>query len=200
MTGDPSARAGSADPSVRAERCTATSSRTGERCKRWPVRGATVCTSHGGAAGQVRRKAASRVAEAAARAALAPYAADSEPVTDPLAALLALAGEVLAFKTYVAGRVAELDAGDWRYNTAVAEQVRGEITLYERALDRAARVLADINRLNLEERMVRLSERQASLVVVAFERLMEALGLDDGQQERALALAPAILREVGRAA
>jgi hypothetical protein len=188
------------DPSIDAGRCTATVRRTGERCRRWPTHGTTVCSSHGAAAPQVKRKAAERVAENAARAALAPYSAQCEPVADPLSALLQIAGEIIAFKTYVGGRVAELDAGQWRYNSAVAEQVRGEIQLYERALDRCAKVLGEIARLNLDERMVRLSEQQGNLVVIAFEKLLDALGLDDDEQERALSLAPGILREVGRMA
>ena len=46
------------------QRCTAHSSRTGEPCKKYAVRGTTVCRSHGAAAGQVQRKAAERIAEA----------------------------------------------------------------------------------------------------------------------------------------
>jgi hypothetical protein len=43
------------------DRCTATARTSGVRCKRWPVPGARVCRSHGGAAPQVRRMAAERV-------------------------------------------------------------------------------------------------------------------------------------------
>lgn len=41
--------------------CAAHSSRTGERCRRPAIIGATVCRTHGGAAPQVKRKAAERV-------------------------------------------------------------------------------------------------------------------------------------------
>lgn len=43
-------------------RCTATSSRTGERCRRWAATGCNVCRSHGAAATQVRRAAERRIA------------------------------------------------------------------------------------------------------------------------------------------
>jgi hypothetical protein len=56
-------------------------------------------------------------------------------------------------------RVAELRADSWRYEGATAEQVRAEIVLYERALDRTARVLTDIARLDIEERQMRLADR-----------------------------------------
>ena len=44
-------------------RCTAHSARTGASCKRWASHGATVCHTHGGAAPQVKKSAAERVAE-----------------------------------------------------------------------------------------------------------------------------------------
>lgn len=43
-------------------RCSAKSKQSGERCKRRPVRGAAVCTMHGGKAPQVQLKAAQRLA------------------------------------------------------------------------------------------------------------------------------------------
>ena len=48
-------------------RCAAHSSRTGEQCLKAAIRGATVCRFHGGAAGQVRRKARKRLEPAADR-------------------------------------------------------------------------------------------------------------------------------------
>lgn len=47
-------------------RCTARSSRTGERCRKARVKGALVCGTHGGRAPQVRDKAKRRAAEQAA--------------------------------------------------------------------------------------------------------------------------------------
>lgn len=46
---------------VAAERCSATGKASGERCRKYAIRGATVCASHGGAAPQVRRAAAERL-------------------------------------------------------------------------------------------------------------------------------------------
>lgn len=50
-------------------RCTAKSTRSGERCKRPPIRGGTVCATHGGSAPQVRDAAQRRLLEAADNAA-----------------------------------------------------------------------------------------------------------------------------------
>lgn len=44
-------------------RCTATSTQSGERCKRAPILGGTVCATHGGSAPQVRDAAHRRLLE-----------------------------------------------------------------------------------------------------------------------------------------
>lgn len=49
---------------IPAVRCKAHSSRTGQPCKQWAIRGAVVCVTHGGSAPNVKRAAAERVAEA----------------------------------------------------------------------------------------------------------------------------------------
>ena len=43
--------------------CTAKSTTSGERCTKAPIRGGTVCATHGGSAPQVRKKAALRLLE-----------------------------------------------------------------------------------------------------------------------------------------
>ena len=44
-------------------RCSAHSSRTGDRCKKAPILGGSVCRTHGGSASQVKRKALERLKE-----------------------------------------------------------------------------------------------------------------------------------------
>lgn len=46
----------------RSQRCTGKSTRTGEPCKRWAIRGAKVCSTHGGGLPVVKAAAARRVA------------------------------------------------------------------------------------------------------------------------------------------
>lgn len=177
---DPSNGAVRPDPS---NRCTARTRRG--PCRNYPVKGAKVCRMHGGAAPQVRAAAERRTAEAEVTAAADRYAQTAAPVADPLSALLALAGEIVGFKNYLAARVAEMRAEAWRYAGATAEQLRAEVALYERALDRTARVLVDINRLGLEERRTALAEEQGALVADAIWRALEAVGLTTEQRERA---------------
>src|ERR1700722_6501204 len=91
--------------------CTATSKRSGDRCKRRASPGSNVCSMHGSRSPQARTKARMRLADESARTALAEVGAD--PLTAPLRALGALAGEVVGLKDILAAKVDELRG--WTY-------------------------------------------------------------------------------------
>ncbi|MFI7628421.1 hypothetical protein [Microbispora rosea] len=157
-------------------RCTGTAKSTGERCKKPPLPGATVCKTHGGGAPQVIRKAAERVAEQEALKIMEKYEPQAPPVEDPITALLGLAGEITHFKNFLGARVSEMRAQEWRFtDDKGAEQLRAEIALYERALDRTARVLSDLVKLKLEERQVRVAEQQGVMLAEVIRRTADAL-------------------------
>lgn len=115
-----------------------------------------------------------RQVEAEARTVLAELGV--APVEDPLAQLLKLAGEVLAWQRATAGLVNELESIRYRGSNG-AEQLRAEVALYERAMDRAVTVLASIARLNIDERLTVVSERQAEAVIGAVEAALAAAGV-----------------------
>ncbi len=143
------------DPMSTDKRCRATN-RGGQPCGQPPVPGALVCHYHGGAAGQVKRRAAERVAVAKARTILDGHRVT--PVTDPLTALMEVAGEVVAFKVYLSERAGELAS------SADSDEERATLGAYERALDRCGRILVDMAKLNLDERITRLAEGQAQML------------------------------------
>lgn len=62
LAGRPSVAVTGPDGKVRRQ-CVATSHSTGERCQRPPIKGATVCRFHGGAAPQVKKAAQLRLLE-----------------------------------------------------------------------------------------------------------------------------------------
>lgn len=168
-----------------ATKCTGRRS-NGERCGAWAVRGTTVCVAHGGAAPQVRAKAAARLAEEKATrelGRLAAVAGPAEPVSDPLTALSQLAGQVLRWKDLLADHVAELEA--LRYSGEHGEQIRGEIQVFERAMDRCASVLTAMARLKIDDRLARVSEQQAAMVADALAAVMGEMGLSHDQQREA---------------
>ena len=174
---DPSSTPEGSDPSSR-RRCTGKTKRG--PCIKPPVRGATVCTSHGGSAPQVKAKAQERVAEEEARRALGKLSAvlgPVEPVQNPLLELSKIAGEALLWKQVIAERVAELE--QLRYQGAGGEQVRAEIALFERALDRCSTVLANIVRLNIDERLATITDRQGHIIAAVITSVLEQLDLGD---------------------
>jgi hypothetical protein len=147
------------------------------------------CRYHGGVLPRVQHKAVERQVESDLAQLLERY--DSGPVTNPLEALLELAGEVLAWKTHIGDRVARLQAEEWRWEGRLAEQTRAEVTLYERALDRAGSLLVSVARLDLDERVARLNARVTELqgltLLAALEATLADLGLDAPQMVRARA-------------
>lgn len=159
-----------------AEQCTATAKSTGQRCGRPVVPGATVCRFHGGKAKQVQQAARLRLVEQDVRAGLARL--DVPVVEDPFSELAKLAGQVVAWKDALAEKVNQLtDQLRYEAHGAGTEQLRAEVALFERALDRCAAVLGMIVKLNLEDRLARISEKQADAVVRAVDAAIAAAGI-----------------------
>lgn len=155
-------------------RCAGTSKQTGEPCGLYPVPGATVCKWHGGGAPQVRAAARRRLAEREAATTLAEVGV--YPVEDPVEAFATLVSEVVALKDHFADRVAQLES--LRYtSTWNTEQMRTEVALYERALDRAGRLLAQWVSLGLDERRVQLGEAHGRQINEFLVAVLRDLGL-----------------------
>jgi len=164
--------------------CTGHSKETGERCTREikkadRERGITVCYYHGSPAPQVQFAGVKRYEEKRARAWLERQGFDK--VEDPVEALAELAGEVVAVKDYFREQIDKL-----RYEHRAGEQLRAEVALYERALDRCHRVLSDITRLGIAERKARISEAQAVMILTILSNTLGRLELS--APKRALAM------------
>lgn len=162
------------------KKCTGRSSSTGKPCGRWANKGAEVCNSHGGRAPQVKAKARERVAERQIGAVLGRL--NIVPVHDPLTALAELAGEILAWKELAADRVAQLQELARENHLVGNEDVRADVQVFERAMDRAVTVLATIARLNIDERLAKISEQQAALVREALTKALADAGVPREQQ------------------
>lgn len=178
-------------------RCQATNKWSGEPCRRYRHPGTTVCGPHGAGARQVRRKAAERIAEDE----IMTVATDliGTPVDNPLTELAAVAGRARAWMHALEDRVAALleatdpgtpvDGEDdaqpqagVRYPHRAGEQIRGEIQLYERAMDRLGHFLAAYARLNIDDRLASISAKQADAVIDAIEAALTAAGVRDPAQ------------------
>lgn len=173
-----------------ARKCSGTRT-NGEPCGAYAITGGTVCSAHGGQLPRVKAKAAADAAERRAMAEIARL--DVQPVGDPLNQLAILAAQVLAWRDSMAGKVNELTSLRYEsYNdTGSSEQLRAEVALWERALDRCERVLTAMARLNIDERLAKISEHQAQRIEQALRLALTDLGLDLEDQDRAA-------RNVGR--
>lgn len=151
------------------------------------------CRLHGGATRSQSKRAADQEIEERARAMLAQM--EVRPVENPLEELQRLAGRVLAWERVIGELVNELDSV--RYETEFGEQLRSEVALLERAMDRCGRLLVDMARLNLDERLVKITEAQVHAVTDAVRGAFADIGLSRELQD---AVRPAIARRLRLAA
>jgi hypothetical protein len=133
------------------------------------------CKFHGGATPSVSRGARRQASEARAHALVA--AEGLEPVTDPVAVMTLLAAESVALVGAFRKMVTDLDG--LRYQGGAGEQLRAEVGLYERALDRAEKFANNLAKLGLEERAVKVTEAQAGALAALVAEVLAApeLGL-----------------------
>jgi hypothetical protein len=146
-------------------------------CKLWAIRGLTLCRRHGGANAIMRAAGERRVAEEKIekKARALALRLDIDPVDNPLQALALHIGEEVRLKEAFHRLVADLE--EIRYKGAAGEQIRAEITLYERALDRVGTRLTAYARLNIDERLAVIQEKQAEAVIKAIDAALAHAGI-----------------------
>lgn len=187
------------------KRCTARA-RSGGRCGRWAINGATVCVLHGGAAPAVRRRAAVRAAVTDWRVDLP----DVDPV-DQLARLISYTAMRQARMAQILAELAGEDDDDATLGREVAALIgvrRGDdgapVSEYTRELvkiEREERLslakLCEIAlRAGLDERRVRLAEQQVEIVAGVLREIGRRLGLTGVDLERYHAVVVDVVSEV----
>lgn len=148
--------------------------------------GRRVCSIHGGQLPQVRAAVNRNLAEQKARREVEVMAVKTgiSPVGNPVAVLMEIAGEAVAFKDVLAEHVRKLH--DMRFtDDHSAEQARTELLAYERALDRAEKFCHNLAKLDLAERMVKVETAQVALTAAALDGALAAAGIT-GEQKRAI--------------
>lgn len=94
--------------------------------------------------------------------------------------------EVMAWTQECRRRLDNVPVDDWRFtDRTMSEQVRTEFTAYERALDREARVLKDVSKMAIQEKIISLGRAQTELVIRLIMGTLEELGLDDSKFSQA---------------
>lgn len=173
------------DRDAHPRRCKA-KTRSGARCRQYAVEGMTVCRMHGGSSPQARAAAARRKAEAEAKAVLGliwdPQAA---PITDPVEALLALAGKLQHAVDVLGARVTVDSVLDDA--TALA---------WVRVMRELRQALEGIERLGLDEKRIRIAQHHGQLLAGVLRAVLDQLMLSDEQRVLAVEVVPRELRKI----
>jgi len=107
-----------------------------------------------------------------------------DPLGHPVEELLAVGAEIRAWHTLLRHQLVDLleaDLGD----EIGAERTSVLVGLYERALDRTQRLLIDMCKLGVDERLVRIKTNEAAAFVDLVESVLSAPALDLTQRQRA---------------
>lgn len=107
-----------------------------------------------------------------------------EPVEDPVEELGKVAAEIIAFKDAVGLIVGRLEA--MSYEHAQGEQLKAEVAVYERALDRSARTLESIIKLGLGERRAKIEEAKIVIVLAAINTAFAQIDLPAAEKKKAI--------------
>lgn len=97
------------------------------------------------------------------------------PLTDPLGELARLTAEAIGFKDAIAARVNALTEVRYSATGAGTEQIRGEVQLLERAMDRAAKFADLLARHDWIGKKLELETGQANIVIQAVGDAMDAV-------------------------
>jgi hypothetical protein len=137
--------------------------------------GQLVCKMHGGKSPKALAAAEQRTQEAAAETAIAklwPGLALASPVKDPVDQMERLAGALTSMLDTVGAKVSDLD--HLAAGTGLT-QLRGEVVLLDKLAGHLRQLLADMARLGIAERQVRLEEGQAAIITTAFRAALALL-------------------------
>jgi hypothetical protein len=171
--------------------CKGHSSKTGERCRSSAMHGQLVCWSHGGANPKARAAATVRVLSLKTIEDAEPMANIGEVYNE----LLAIAGITRQWRKILTERVAQLEELD-QWGGDAGRQIKVDVIVFERALERSAKIAEMIVRLNLEERKQALDEQLAGQVAAVVRAILLDLELTPEQERQAAIVAPARLREL----
>jgi hypothetical protein len=149
------------------------------------------CKWHGGSTPTQRKAVQAQVIEAKVRTMFGKVFND-KPVTNPLDVFAELAGTVQGWMQTMRALVEELNTVG--YTALTGEQIRAEVQLFERSMDRANTVLSTYARLNIDERLARISATQSEMVMGAIEAALAAAGVSGARAIEAKRAAASRLR------
>lgn len=169
------------------DKCTGHNAR-GLPCGNKPIRGGSVCSTHGGSAPQVRAKAEERLLHR--RAVLEAETLGLPREIDPHTALLEELHRTAGAVQWLGAVVADLERG----------KVAGDsvyVRLYADERDRLVKVAKTCVDVGIEERRVRLAEQAGAQLAAVVRAVLDRLELSADQQSLALRVVPEEFRRLG---
>ena len=159
--------------------------------------GIGACKLHGGSTPNGRRSAQAKATDTEARAMLERLGAP-DALGDPVEELLMIGAEARAYLSVLRERLSELQEFS-KDDVALIDRERAIVKLYGDGLDRTHRVLVDLAKLGLDERMTRVREAQALGVIEAVAKMLAdpQLALDADHQRIGLRLLATTLVSAG---
>ncbi|MCO6658936.1 hypothetical protein [Cutibacterium avidum] len=98
---------------------------------------------------------------------------DVTPADNPTQQLARIVGEQVAFLDLARAKLAEVTDSWTRANPITgAEEVRAAVTVYERAIDRAHKGLADMVRLGIQDRIAAANQLTAQTYAAALANMI----------------------------
>lgn len=198
-------------PDSKAPKCgAACRTKGGAPCDQPPSKGQKRCRMHGASTKAAKRKGAERVAEQQAREAMETYGrkVDVDPITALLDEVCWTAGHVAWLRERV--REVEQEALVWGVTERVekgATEFEGVdetqaavpniwLTLYQKERAHLVQVCKAAISAGIEERRVRLAERQGDMIVAVLQKIFGDLNLTPEQLALVPTVVPARLREM----
>ena len=151
------------------------------------------CRNHGGSAPSSVKAAELVRAESQARKHFGKLV-EIRPIDNPLVVYREFAGGVAAWLVTCEDMVAELSSPG--YSGKTGEQIRAEVQIFERAMDRMNTVLSTYARLNIDERLAGVTIEQKKMIIRAIEAALASAGIGGPAMTEAKKVAARHLRLV----
>lgn len=155
-----------------------------EGCVNAAVDESGVCKKHKGSKAEVERNKQSVQTKMRQQASKS----DTSTVSRVLEGMLEELDSIRNWQEEAREKVDDLD-GNWRFqDKAGGEHLRSEVSVYERAMDRTARVLKDMTRLDIDARVAGIEKKQAEFMLMVLMRAMDKAGIQQQDANKVVSL------------